>query len=820
MVQNLLCFCMESNTLSKGESLSGDQTLVSEDGTFELGFFSPGNSPTIYLAIWYKNRVNQTQRTSVWVANRQKPADKSKGDPSLKISHSGKLRVLMNLEVIWSSENEAMDAGVLLEAVLLNTGNLVLRERSNPENIIWQSFDDPTDTWLPGAKLGYNKLTGKSLQKLTAWRNGEDPSPGLFSVVAEEQQLFLKWNMSKEYQESGQLHGGTFSHFPELGYTLSFSSDTNENQTYFSYSVHKQDVLSRLVIDSSGELKQFMSQRANYNWTEVFTLPRKKSEIYGLCGGFGIYDNESVSSPCRCFQGFEPLNSTNDNTPAGCKRKSQLQCEKPENYGFQEILDVKWPDSSETHLGQSRNWCKSECQSICSCSAFAYNDNTCYLWHGDLLNAKLEHKNAPELNLKLSSSKIQEASPGGKKRVEVGIAVVVASAAVLLLASVIFYLCICCRQKEKKQSSEDLLSFDFDWGVSAMDHQTNGVNKMAKQSKDYDLPSFSYASVSVSTNNFSAENKLGEGGFGPVYKGKTFQGQEIAVKRLSRGSRQGLREFRNEIALTAKLQHRNLVRLLGCCTEQDERILVYEYLQNKSLDYFLFDPKRKEELQWETRVRIIEGIVQGLVYLHEYSRLRIIHRDLKASNILLDDEMNPKISDFGMARTFAGNNSESSTNRIAGTFGYMAPEYLVGGLFSVKSDVFSLGVLILEIISGKKNGGFNQSSSFNLPEYAWELWTSNRALELKDTSVGCSSASELMLRYINIGLLCVQQNPNDRPTMLNIVSMLSNEAAALPQPKRPAFSTHSSPPNKATESSNSAESFSINGLSISVLLPR
>nr|GMC55943.1 receptor-like serine/threonine-protein kinase SD1-8 [Ipomoea batatas] len=322
---------MESNTLSKGESLSGDQTLVSEDGTFELGFFSPGNSPTTYLAIWYKNPTNQTQRTTVWVANRQKPADKSKGDSSLKISHSGKLQVLMNLEVIWSSENEAMDAGVLLEAVLLNTGNFVLRERSNPGNIIWQSFDDPTDTWLPGAKLGYNKFTGKSLQKLTCWRNGEDPRPGLFSVVAEEQQLFLKWNMSKEYQESGQLHGGTFSHFPELGYTLSFSSDTNENQTYFSYSVHhNQDVLSRLVIDSSGELKQFMSQRANYNWTEVFTLPRKKSEIYGLCGGFGIYDNESVSSPCRCFQGFDPLDSTNDNTPAGCKRKSQLQCEKPE----------------------------------------------------------------------------------------------------------------------------------------------------------------------------------------------------------------------------------------------------------------------------------------------------------------------------------------------------------------------------------------------------------------------------------------------------------------------------------------------------------
>lgn len=413
MVQNL-CFCMGSDLLSKGQSLYADQTLVSQDGTFELGFFSPGNSQSIYVGIWYKNPANRDERTTVWVANRQKPADKSVA-ASLEVSESGKLELMVSGLLIWSSENEAV-TGVLLEAVLLNSGNFLLRESSNPSNIIWQSFDDPTDTWLPGAKLGYSKLTGKSLQNLTSWRNGEDPYPGLFSVVAEEQQFFLKWNMSERYQGSGQLHGGTFSLFPELGYTLSFSSDTNEEETYLSYSVLKQDVLSRLVIDSSGELKLLISPRVNYNWTEFFTLPRTKSEIYAFCGGFGIYD-ESASSSCRCFQGFDPLYSTNDNTPAGCKRKSQLQCEnsaaiKAEKDGFQEISGVKWPDNSEPHPSQSRNWCKSECQSICSCSAFAYNNNTCYLWHGALLNAKLEHNNAPELNLKLSSSEIQEASSG------------------------------------------------------------------------------------------------------------------------------------------------------------------------------------------------------------------------------------------------------------------------------------------------------------------------------------------------------------------------------------------------------------------------
>ncbi|KAL3844408.1 hypothetical protein ACJIZ3_001811 [Penstemon smallii] len=185
--------------------------------------------------------------------------------------------------------------------------------------------------------------------------------------------------------------------------------------------------------------------------------------------------------------------------------------------------------------------------------------------------------------------------------------------------------------------------------------------------KDFDLPMFSYASVSAATNNFSQNNKIGEGGFGPVYKGKLLNGQEIALKKLSKGSGQGFQEFRNEILLIAKLQHRNLVRLLGFCIDKDESILIYEYMPNKSLDFFLFDSNKQEKLDWKMRVHIIEGIAQGILYLHEYSRLRVIHRDLKASNILLDEDLNPKISDFGMARIFGGDDSRTNTKRIVGT---------------------------------------------------------------------------------------------------------------------------------------------------------
>ncbi|XP_030970738.1 cysteine-rich receptor-like protein kinase 10 [Quercus lobata] len=337
------------------------------------------------------------------------------------------------------------------------------------------------------------------------------------------------------------------------------------------------------------------------------------------------------------------------------------------------------------------------------------------------------------------------------------------------------------------------------------------------ESKSQEFPYFNLASLQAATNNFGDSNKLGQGGFGPVYKGILSDGKVVAIKRLSCYSEQGSEEFTNEVLLIMKLQHKNLVRLLGFCIDGEEKLLVYEFMPNSSLDVILFDPRNRAKLNWSRRLNIIAGIARGILYLHEDSRLRIIHRDLKASNVLLDYEMNPKISDFGMARIFAGNEGTTNTTTIVGTYGYMAPEYAMEGIYSIKSDVFSFGVLLLEIISGKGNAGFHQSKrASSLLAYAWKLWNEGKALELMDPLLIDSFNRDEFLRYVHIGLLCVQEDASDRPTMSAVVVMLKSETVSLSPPERPAFSMGRFTDNNETD----PNCLSVSGLSISSIRPR
>ncbi|BAT89864.1 hypothetical protein LR48_Vigan08g070700 [Vigna angularis] len=334
------------------------------------------------------------------------------------------------------------------------------------------------------------------------------------------------------------------------------------------------------------------------------------------------------------------------------------------------------------------------------------------------------------------------------------------------------------------------------------------------------LPIIPLITILESTDNFSEASKLGEGGFGPVYKGILPDGRQVAVKRLSKASSQGTEEFKNEVTFIAKLQHCNLVRLVACCLEENEKILVYEYLSNASLDFHLFDDEKRKQLDWKLRSSIINGIARGLLYLHEDSRLKVIHRDLKASNVLLDDEMNPKISDFGLARAFENGQNQANTKRVMGTYGYMAPEYAMEGLFSMKSDVFSFGVLVLEIICGKKNSGFFLSKhGQSLLLYSWRMWCAGKCLELMDPVLENSYISNEVEKFIQIGLLCVQEAATARPIMSTVMLLLATDVMNIPKPNKPAFSVGRRT-SVETSASKTSKSVSINDASISSIAPR
>ncbi|CAL4997751.1 unnamed protein product [Urochloa decumbens] len=308
-----------------------------------------------------------------------------------------------------------------------------------------------------------------------------------------------------------------------------------------------------------------------------------------------------------------------------------------------------------------------------------------------------------------------------------------------------------------------------------------------------ELDQFNLSMLAAATNNFAKDNKLGEGGFGEVFKGILPDGEVIAVKRLSKHSSQGFHELKNELVLVAKLKHRNLVQLMGVCLKE-EKLLVYEYMPNRSLDTILIDPVKRQQLDWSKRIMIICGIARGLLYLHEESRMKVIHRDLKPSNVLLDADMNPKISDFGLARAFVRDQSRDVTIRPVGTLGYMSPEYAYFGHVSNKSDMFSFGVIILETVTGRRSNSMSGCpDSMPLLSYVWAKWKTGSATDVVDASLGSHGQypEDEVLNCIEVGLLCVQENPDNRPDASTVVLMLNNPTTASNGgrrvPSRPAF---------------------------------
>ncbi|XP_057974612.1 G-type lectin S-receptor-like serine/threonine-protein kinase At4g27290 [Malania oleifera] len=776
-----------ADTIISSQSLSDGQTLVSQGGSFELGFFSPGNSRKRYLGIWYKNIPI---RTFVWVANRENPINDFSG--VLMINSTGSLVLLIHTNgsgtVIWSSSlSKEADHHQInpIVAQLLDSGNLVLKDEkgSEPESYLWQSFDYPTDTLLPGMKVGWDLRSGLN-RRLTSWKSADDPSPGDLSYGIELHNFPepSMWKGHTKIYRAGPWNGirysGAFDLRPNPLYQFDFN--LSQEAAFYTYQLKNKSVITRTTLSpTTNSYDRSTWVEVDRTWEVYVSVPRDHCDSYGLCGAHGICVI-SESPVCECLKGFMPKSPESWNSmdwSNGCVRDKPLNC--PED-GFAKFEGVKVPDTTYTWVNTSKNLkgCQAKCLANCSCMAYTNTDirsggSGCAMWFGDLIDIRQLPASGQDLYIRMPNSELSMwANNWSKMKSAVVTVAAIATVSGMLIISLILSSFTTFKKKTKANNV----------GVCR-----NKDHNIEVQKEDQELPLFKLTTIANATNNFSPNNKLGEGGFGAVYKGALLDGQEIAVKRLSMNSRQGLTEFKNEVILIAKLQHRNLVRLLGCCIQGEEMMLIYEYMPNKSLDYFIFDQTRSKLLDWSRCFHIICGIARGLLYLHQDSRLRIIHRDLKASNVLLDDEMTPKISDFGLAKNFESDQNEARTRRIVGTYGYMAPEYAIDGLYSIKSDVFSFGVLLLEIVSGEKNRGFDHPShSLNLIGHAWKLWNEGKPFELMNALYMDSCSVSVVLRCIHIGLLCVQQHPEDRPNMSYVVLMLDNESP-MPQPKQPGF---------------------------------
>ncbi|CAH1427261.1 unnamed protein product [Lactuca virosa] len=708
---------------------------------------------------------------------------------------TGKLIIASGEATLVNISDNKFTPGDNLTATLSYTGNFKLKNETDNQTL-WQSFDYPTNLLLPGMKIGVNLKTGQSWNLTSRLRIG-NPDLGAFTLswepTDEASQRFMIRRRGQPYWTSGNLSNQISPNKFEFltvdnGYPYNISYIYNNDEIYFT--IH-----ANVHVGQDGSIGRY----------PVWYLDPEGRLIAGQT--YSVLTGEEF-----CY-GYE--------TRSGCVAGPPLQPCRSENDQFNvrngDLATgmVYNTDDANTSLSLSFSDCMMKCWDDCSCLAINTQENgtNCVTWHGPKSTKfKINPAGTSERKYVLESQHPSKATTHIWAPIVTGI----------FLLSFCFGLLWYLKKRNLRLKAEERQRRDDQYiiGLMASDSFNDASNLDSSGRKKSEVMVFSYAFIVASTNDFASENKLGEGGFGPVYKGKLSDGRDMAIKRLSRASGQGLVEFKNELILITKLKHTNLVRVLGCCIHGEEKMLIYEYMPNKSLDFFLFDETKKTHLDWTKRSNIIEGIAQGMLYLHKYSRMRVIHRDLKASNVLLDVSMNPKISDFGMARIFKQHETEAMTNRVVGTYGYMAPEYAMEGTFSEKSDVFSFGVLTLEIVSGRRNTSFyHRDKSVNLIGYAWELWLEGDALKLEDPTLVNTHAIHQLLRTIHVALLCVQENASDRPVMSDILSMLNNDITTLPVPNQPTFFIGRTTLNSTSEEKKSNEC-SVNKMTVTVMEAR
>lgn len=766
-------------SLKPGLSLSVEkegQLLVSQEGSFSSGFYRVGTNVYCY-AIWF---TNSAEKTVVWMANRDRPVN-GKGS-RLTLHRNGNL-VLTDADgsIVWSTDTFS-DGEV--EVQLLETGNLVLINQA--KEVIWESFDFPTDTLLPTQPLTRNT-------SLFSMRSRDTFSSGFYRFQFDDNNLLnlvydgpvvssVYWPLTVFFSRRTPYNSTKIAALNNMG---RFRSSDNLKFNASDYGVGPK---RRLTLDYDGILRLYSLDELTGIW-EIAWLPSGVDAclVHGLCGEYGVCRYNPLPS-CACPDGFD-RNDPSDWTK-GCSPSFNMSC-APAELGFMELLHTDYfgYDLNSYNIGISLEACKNACLNDCTCKGFGYaldGQGQCYPKRY-LLNGYHMPDTAMIMHIKVPKGIMASQAGGEKLRTYDQLN---CSTPEIVLRNINAG----AENPNKNWYMKYLISFagsvavieivfiGLGWWFVFRKRIREELVNMGYIVLAMGFKHFTFGELKRATRNFREE--IGRGGFGTVYKGVLDDKRIVAVKRLEGIILQGDSEFWAEVSIIGKINHRNLVKMWGFCTENDHKLLVYEYLENGSLDKILFSADSAMRLGWEQRYNIAIGTAKGLSYLHEECLEWVLHCDVKPQNILLDDHLEPKVTDFGLSKLFKDTN-DMGFSRVRGTRGYLAPEWMINLRINAKADVYSYGVVLLELLTGKRASGFNlataEGSGHNQMVQWFRLKIQEQELEeVIDPRLEKRCHKKEVQRMVRVALLCVEDDRDTRPAMSKVVELLVGEEELVP----------------------------------------
>lgn len=753
---------------------------ISPNKTFALGFLQAGSSPSFSLSLFYF-QLPQLEPTVVWTANRGHLVS---ANSSLQITGEGDLVLSDSGVQVWHTNTSGQGVA---SAVVSEHGNLILNGR-NSSNIVWQSWDqDSMDTLLPGQSLllGMSMVDGKGKYRVTMQtdQNFVMYFLGALTIRDTKNPYWMSdtWNLSAT-QAYYNASDGLVLYNNKTGHIVKVLLQTTPSSQR-----------ERIVLSESGVLTRYMLSSDLQSWKPVIQVPSSICTVVGLCGQYGLCSVDAQNMTdynCSCPDGFNFLNP--NDWSAGCRSNYPLDCNlgtkmtKLPGVRYSTHSAGKSLDYHYDNNATSEDACVKACNASCFCAAATFDGQDCLLSTlgqvntGNTLNSSsvtyLKTSVYPANNIPSSHATEKQ----GKREVistgaAVGIGIALGLASLAGLANLARWYA----QHKQSQNEEDQEGMGGD----------NGDQLPLLGGPVY----FSYKEMRAATNGFS--QLLGRGGFGPVYKGMLAGGTLVAVKRLE-GSTFGDKQFKAEVRTIGSVHHMNLVRLLGFCAKGSHRMLVYDFMAKGSLDkYIFYDPQSegKNVIDWETRFQVVISTARAIKYLHEECQPCIVHCDIKPENILLDEDFNAKVSDFGMAQLLGGEANTGSITRMKGTAGYMAPEWTSSKRISSKADVYSFGIVVLEVMSGRRaiETEVESVSMVELSTWAYDqLMDHCNPLALLDSRLLPPATLDATPPHLTpefqraafVALWCIHKDPSVRPSMGSVLQILEGLVPVDPPP--------------------------------------